>query len=127
MSKNETDKQSSPIVKEEPWFLQEALTVGLKLLHKKTEDCAPNEVVYVFIHRFVIVRIRVKFDKASGILSTGYVEQIGRLHYKEGEFAFDARPKDGLLFAVQDERKTIDSFLSILNVKLLEPEVNNVF
>ena len=128
MSKNETlNTLSSPIAKEETWFLQEALTIGLRLLHKKTEGCGPNEFIYVFIHRFLIVRIRVKIDTNSGIFSSGRVEQIGHTHYKDGEFSFDARPKEGLIFALQDERKIIDTFLAFLNVKLLDPDINNVF
>lgn len=115
------------MAKEETWFLQECLTVGLKLLYMTTEGCERNEAVYVFIHRYLIVRIRVKISPTHGIYSHGHVEQIGHTHYKEGEFGFDARPKEGLVFAVQDERKTIDTFLSFLNGKLLDPDINNVF
>lgn len=113
------------VAKEEAWMLSEALTIGLTFLYATTEDCDPNEIVYVFIHRFNIVKMR--FTVAHGIYCTGHVDQIGHSHYKTGEFSFDARPKAGLVFAVHDERETIDALFAILNKKLLDPEPNNVF
>ena len=108
-------------------MIQEARTIGLTFLHTKTEDCGPNEVLYVFIHRFNIVKIKFNVDHKNGIFYAGHVEQIGHTHYKDGDFSFDARPKAGLVFAIQDERETIDIFFAVLNKKLLDPDPNNVF
>lgn len=121
------DNKRTPIIPEETWMIQEARTIGLTFLHTKTEDCGQNEVLYVFIHRFNIVKIKFNVDHKNGIFYAGHVEQIGHTHYKAGEFAFDARPKAGLVFAIQDERETIDIFFAVLNKKLLDPDPNNVF
>lgn len=128
MSKNEPiNNTRTPVIKEEPWMLQEASTVGLKFLYSTTEGCEQNEVIYVFIHRFNIVRIRFTVDTAHDIFRAGHVYQIGHLHYKEGEFSFDARPNCGMGFAVHDEREAIDALLAVLNKKLIEVDTNNVF
>lgn len=108
-------------------MIQEARTVGLTFLYSTTEGCDKDDAIYVFIHRFNIVRMRFAVDMAHGIFLKGHVEQIGHMHYKEGEFSFDASPKEGLLFAVHDERDTIGKFFAVLNKKLLELESNNVF
>lgn len=127
MSKEETNNKRTPIIPEETWMVQEARTIGLSFLYTTTEGCEKNEVLYVFIHRFNIVKIKFNMDQKHGIFVSGHVEQIGHSHYKEGEFSFDARPKAGLVFAVQDERETIDIFFAVLNKKLLDPDPNNVF
>ena len=128
MSKNEPiNNTRTPVIKEEPWMLQEAMTVGLKFLYSTTEGCEQNEVIYVFIHRFNIVRIRFTVDTAHGIFRSGHVDQIGHSHYKEGEFSFDARPNCGMVFAVHDEREAIDALFAVLNKKLIEDDPNNIF
>ena len=121
------DNTRTPIIPEEPWMIQEARTVGLTFLYSTKEGCDKDDAIYVFIHRFNIVRMRFTVDMAHGIFLKGHVEQIGHIHYKEGEFSFDASPKEGMLFAVHDERDTIDKFFAVLNKKLLELESNNVF
>lgn len=108
-------------------MLQEARTVGLNFLYSTTEGCERNEVIYVFFHRFNIVRIRFTVDTAHGIFLYGHVDQIGHTHYKEGDFSFDARPHCGMVFAVHDERETIDAFFAVMNKKLIEVDSNNVF
>ena len=108
-------------------MLQEARTVGLNFLYSTTEGCERNEVIYVFFHRFNIVRIRFTVDTAHGIFLYGHVDQIGYTHYKEGDFSFDARPHCGMVFAVHDERETIDAFFAVMNKKLIEVDSNNVF
>ena len=108
-------------------MIQEARTIGLTFLHTTSDEGGNDNVIYVFIHRFNIVRIRFAVDQKHGIFCSGRVEQIGHSHYKDGEFSFDARPKSGLVFAVQDERDTIDKFFAVLNKKLLEFDQNNVF
>lgn len=108
-------------------MIQEARTIGLNFLHTTSDEGGNDNVIYVFIHRFNIVRIRFAVDHKHGIFCSGHVEQIGHSHYKDGEFSFDARPKAGLVFAVQDERDTIDKFFAVLNKKLLELDSNNVF
>lgn len=127
MSKNETTNKRTPIIPEETWMIQEARTIGLTFLHTNSDEGGNDNVIYVFIHRFNIVRIRFTVDHKNGIFCSGHVEQIGHSHYKDGEFSFDARPKSGLVFAVQDERDTIDKFFAVLNKKLLEFDQNNVF
>lgn len=127
MSKNETTNKRTPIIPEETWMIQEARTIGLTFLHTISDEGENDSVIYVFIHRFNIVRIRFTVDHKHGIFCSGRVEQIGHSHYKDGEFSFDARPKSGLLFAVQDERDTIDKLFAVLNKKLLEFDQNNVF
>ena len=97
MSKNETTNIRTQIIPEETWMIQEARTIGLNFLHTTSDEGENDSVIYVFIH------------------------------YKDGEFSFDARPKSGLVFAVQDERDTIDKFFAVLNKKLLELDSNNVF
>ena len=74
-------------------MIQEARTVGLTFLYSTTEGCDKDDAIYVFIHRFSIVRMRFTVDMAHGIFLNGNVEQIGHIHYKEGEFSFDASPK----------------------------------
>lgn len=108
-------------------MIQEARTIGLTFLHTTSDEGGNDSVIYVFIHRFNIVRIRFTVDHKNGIFCSGRVEQIGHSHYKDGEFSFDARPKSGLVFAVQDERDTIDKLFAVLNKKLLEFDQNNVF
>lgn len=108
-------------------MIQEARTVGLTFLYSTTEGCDKDDAIYVFIHRFKIVRMQFTVDMAHGIFLKGHVEQIGHIHYKDGEFSFDASPKEGLLFAVHDERDTIGKFFAVLNKKLLELESNSVF
>lgn len=127
MSKNETTNKRTQIIPEETWMIQEARTIGLNFLHTTSDEGENDSVIYVFIHRFNIVRIRFTVDHKNGIFCSGRVEQIGHSHYKDGEFSFDARPKSGLVFAVQDERDTIDKFFAVLNKKLLELDSNNVF
>jgi len=127
MSKNETTNKRTQIIPEETWMIQEARTIGLNFLHTTSDEGENDSVIYVFIHRFNIVRIRFTVDNKNGIFCSGRVEQIGHSHYKDGEFSFDARPKSGLVFAVQDERDTIDKFFAVLNKKLLELDSNNVF
>lgn len=127
ISKNETTNKRTQIIPEETWMIQEASTVGLTFLYSTTEDCDKDDAIYVFIHRFDIVRLRITVDTAHGIFRNGHVEQIGHIHYKEGEFSFDASPKEGMLFAVHDERDTIGKFFAVLNKKLLELDYNNVF
>ena len=127
MTKNETTNKRTQIIPEETWMIQEARTVGLTFLYSTTEGCSKNDAIYVFIHRFSIVRMRFTVDMAHGIFLNGNVEQIGHIHYTVGEFSFDARPNEGMLFAVHDERDTIDKFFTVLNKKLLELESNNVF
>ena len=127
MSKNETTNKRTPIIPEETWMIQEARTIGLTFLHTTSDEGGNDNVIYVFIHRFNIVRIRFTVDHKNGIFCSGRVEQIGHSHYKDGEFSFDARPKSGLVFAVQDERDTIDKLFAVLNKKLLEFDQNNVF
>lgn len=125
MSKD--DNKRTPIIPEETWMIQEARTVGLTFLYSTTEGCDKDDAIYVFIHRFKIVRMQFTVDMAHGIFLKGHVEQIGHIHYKDGEFSFDASPKEGLLFAVHDERDTIGKFFAVLNKKLLELESNSVF
>lgn len=108
-------------------MLQEARTVGLTFLYSTTEGCDKGDAIYVFIHRFDIVRLKITVDTVHGIFSKGDVEQIGHVHYNEGEFSFDARPNEGMLFAVHDERDTIEKFFSVLNKTLVELDSNNVF
>lgn len=108
-------------------MIQEARTIGLTFLHTTSDEGGDNQAIYVFIHRFNIVRIRFTVDHKNGIFCYGHVEQIGHTHFKDGEFSFDAHPKSGLVFAVQDERETIDVFFAALNKKLLELDQNNVF
>jgi|GEM_PF-4369436 len=128
MSKNEVNiNKRTQIIPEETWMIQEARTIGLNFLHTTSDEGENDSVIYVFIHRFNIVRIRFTVDHKNGIFCSGRVEQIGHSHYKDGEFSFDARPKSGLVFAVQDERDTIDKFFAVLNKKLLELDSNNVF
>ena len=128
MSKNEVNiNKRTQIIPEETWMIQEARTIGLNFLHTTSDEGENDSVIYVFIHRFNIVRIRFTVDNKNGIFCSGRVEQIGHSHYKDGEFSFDARPKSGLVFAVQDERDTIDKFFAVLNKKLLELDSNNVF
>lgn len=128
MSKNEPiNNTRTPVIKEEPWMLQEARTVGLNFLYSTTEGCESNEVIYVFIHRFNIVKMRFTVDTAHGIFRSGHVDQIGHSHYKEGEFSFDARPNSGMVFAIHDEREAIDALFAVMNKKLIEVDPNNVF
>ncbi len=127
MTKSETTNKRTQIIPEETWMIQEARTVGLTFLYSTTEGCDKDDAIYVFIHRFNIVRLRITVDTAHGIFRNGHVEQIGHIHYKEGEFSFDASPKEGMLFAVHDERDTIGKFFAVLNKNLLELDYNNVF
>lgn len=120
MSKKELISTHTPVIPEETWMLQEARTIGLTFLHAIPNENDPNEFTYIFIHRFNIVRIRFTVNHSAGIYVYGNVEQIGNVHYKEGEFEFDARPKCGPVFALHDEREILDDFFAILNKKLLE-------
>lgn len=125
MNNYETDNNKGKILQEERWLIGEAMTIGLHFLHKIAEVDG-NAFVYVFFHRFSIVRIRIDIDTVNGILCAGHVKQIGHAHYGDGEFAFDARSADANQFAVRDERETICAFLSALNKELLESDANNV-